>query len=364
MTKIRIERGDITKVADIDVIVNAANRELSGGGGVDKAIHDAAGDNLARECSTLNGCDTGEAKITNAYNLACKKIIHTVGPKWEGGSNEEEELLQECYENSLNLAKDNGLKRIAFPSISTGTYKFPVSLASEIAIETVKAYIEKEPDAFDEVRFVLFDEETEKLYVSANQSPYLLLSVVIEDYNSIIDLCKKVFAKSKGGRVISKILTYIKKKEDIMGKGFEFISEVLNIGVLNKRLRQAIEKMIGTLLGEKAVRIKQLSCKKMKGKELEFSIGIGDFDYEKIFAYIIELLRKNDAKEISAIAIPAIEAVGKTLSDDIKNELIMNIINASSEGICQLAKDIVHKEMKVEINFGNLCCELKKDGIA
>ena len=163
-TEVRIIKGDITQIADMQAIVNAANNSLLGGGGVDGAIHRAAGKELLAECRTLHGCETGEAKITNAYNLPCDYVIHTVGPIWKGGKNNEEELLADCYFNSMKLAMDNGIRTIAFPSISTGVYKFPVKLAAKIAVHTVAKFLQGNPGSFDLVEWVLFDEHTESVY--------------------------------------------------------------------------------------------------------------------------------------------------------------------------------------------------------
>lgn len=164
---IKLEKGDITKIDYVDAIVNAANSSLLGGGGVDGAIHRAAGPELLFECRLLGGCKTGQAKITKAYNLSCKHIIHTVGPVWTGGSHNENELLADCYKNSLKLAVENNLRTIAFPSISTGIYSFPVERAAKIAVHTVNRFLEENPGKLDMVIWVLFDDRTEEAYQAA-----------------------------------------------------------------------------------------------------------------------------------------------------------------------------------------------------
>jgi O-acetyl-ADP-ribose deacetylase (regulator of RNase III) len=135
-----IAEGDITRLA-VDAIVNAANESLLGGGGVDGAIHAAAGPGLLAECRTFGGCPTGEARITGGYLLAAKSIIHTVGPVWQGGGQDEEALLAACYRNSLTLARDAGLRSLAFPAISTGVYRFPAARAAAIAVQTVAEFL-------------------------------------------------------------------------------------------------------------------------------------------------------------------------------------------------------------------------------
>ena len=159
---ITLYRGDITSLA-VDAIVNAANRTLLGGGGVDGAIHRAAGPQLLEACRSLNGCETGDAKITPGFRLPARHVIHTVGPVWRGGQHGEEELLASCYARSFELALANRCSSIAFPNISTGVYGFPKELAAEIAIDTIKNKLAGNERAI-RVVFALFDHENETLY--------------------------------------------------------------------------------------------------------------------------------------------------------------------------------------------------------
>lgn len=157
--------GDITQVSGFTAIVNAANESLLGGGGVDGAIHRAAGPALLAECRLLHGCKTGKAKLTKGYNLPCAYVIHTVGPVWRGGGYGEAKLLASCYCSSLALAQAHGIRTVAFPSISTGVYRYPVRDAADIAVKTVRCCCTEQ--AFDHIAWVLFDSHTYNVYTKA-----------------------------------------------------------------------------------------------------------------------------------------------------------------------------------------------------
>jgi O-acetyl-ADP-ribose deacetylase (regulator of RNase III) len=160
--RLKLARGDITKLA-IDAIVNAANTTLLGGGGVDGAIHRAAGPELLAECKTLGGCRPGEAKITRGYLLPARFVIHTVGPVWSGGNRGEPETLANCYRNSLRVAADNAVRTIAFPAISCGAYRYPIANAADIAVKTTREFL-SENDSIAAVTFVVSSDEIETAY--------------------------------------------------------------------------------------------------------------------------------------------------------------------------------------------------------
>ena len=164
-SKIQIIQGDITR-SDVDAIVNAANCSLLGGGGVDGAIHRAAGPELLEECRTLNGCETGEAKITKGYRLKARHVIHTPGPRWRDGNHGEPEKLANCYRNCLRLAAENGCATVDFPSISTGVYHFPLEQAAAIAVKTIAETLSAYPSV-ERVRMVCFDARTRDAYEAA-----------------------------------------------------------------------------------------------------------------------------------------------------------------------------------------------------
>ena len=167
---IEVIDADITTLA-VDAIVNAANESLLGGGGVDGAIHDAAGPKLLEECKTIGGCPTGEARLTKGYNLPAKYVIHTVGPVWHGGNHGEDDLLAACYRHSMSLALRTKIRSIAFPAISTRAYGFPMDRAANIAANEVHRFLETYPE-FDRVIFCCFDKAATRVYAEAVQRVY------------------------------------------------------------------------------------------------------------------------------------------------------------------------------------------------
>ena len=166
-TGIGVAKEDLTKMSYVEAVVNAANNTLLGGGGVDGAIHRAAGPKLLEECRTLGGCGTGDAKITDAYDMPCRKIIHTVGPVWQGGEHNEAELLASCYRKSLQVAADNGIRTIAFPSISTGIFSYPLEEAAYIAVHAVLEFVDAHPGTLAIVLWACIDDRTQAVYQRA-----------------------------------------------------------------------------------------------------------------------------------------------------------------------------------------------------
>ena len=227
MTEIEVLKGDITKL-EVDAIVNAANTGLLGGGGVDGAIHRAAGPELLEECRTLNGCKTGQSKITKGYNLPAKYVIHTVGPVWHGGNNNEKELLKSCYTMALNLAKENGIKSIAFPAISCGVYRFPLENACQIATDTVRYFVDKNK-GLDKVVFIDINEK------------------VIEIYKEMVNINERC-QQLPNIKSVSETIVWIQKFYDLKLVDFDYLQHIKDYNLGHREIDLMTREEILSLL--------------------------------------------------------------------------------------------------------------------
>jgi len=410
VTTINIIQGDITKSTDIDsieVIVNVTDRELSGRGGkVDKAIHKVAGEALAVECKKFSGCEAGEIKITNAFNLNCKKIFHIVNPKSEDTKTREKDLLKKSYYDCLLLAMREGIKTIAFPSIRTKKYKISSEAVAEIAIRTIKEFIKENPNVFDEIRFVLFDDKTKSEYEEIDEKGdrifrYMEISVdlQISDYKNfvgaIMNLIKGNKPKKQSKENEDEMFNEEDKKKtwkdnivdssiDGMFYSFEWILNDLGGDEL---VQNVLEKNLLSKLGMKSIKVKNLDYKKKEKGELSVCIGVSEYDYAEIFTFLSKIVNdsivkklkkkaKNKIEEnqnteeikiadgyeiqmddpILKIVSPALEVMEEVIPDDLKDELITKVINACPEAICEFLEDKL-KEKNLDILLNNLHCK-------
>jgi len=302
MAKIEITRGDITTLV-VDAIVNAANRSLLGGGGVDGAIHRSAGPQLLEACELLNGCNTGDAKITPGFRLPSKYVIHTVGPVWKDGKYHEKELLASCYRQSLRIASQNNIKKIAFPNISTGVYGFPKQEAAAIAVETVQNFLADHPE-IDEVIFCCFDEENFKIYNKLISKSVVIKSVhsekeiqIVADLASII--WNEYYIPIIGQEQVDYMVKTFQSKEvvekQINNEGYEYYliehlskpSGYISIKLMDKDLflskfYVAKEKR-GTGLGKEGLKFVINRAKELNAKAI--TLTVNKYNHDSIKAY-------------------------------------------------------------------------------
>jgi len=316
----KIIRNDITKVK-CDAVVNAANNSLLGGGGVDGAIHRAAGKELLDECRKLGGCETGQAKITGGYDMPCRYIIHTVGPVWDGGENSEEELLRSCYSNSLKLAEKFGCRSIAFPLISSGIYGYPKDQALSVAVSEIRKYLENsEMDislvVFDRESFVLSENLTEKVrqYISEN---YVQEVKAAEPLRYALAENQGFFGSAIARLMWAKPVKTAKKAEIVQKEEASYeCSDLLQINSLDESFSQALLRIID----EKGMTDVQVYKKANIDRRL-FSKIRSDSEYrpKKQTAVAFALALELDMDE----TLDLLEKAGYTLSGSIKFDVII-----------------------------------------